>query len=280
MKASRLAIVVIALVALFWPQVQPAAAAGPVGGKDPGSATFLRNGTYPLAANTSVWFKFNYFGDETDVALWIPGAAGRGVKFVVYAPSQISDWWRETPMGRSGDGDDHSAFFTFSSMEGGIYYVRIDNTNPYRAFYQLNLLASSVSLGTAPAEESEPENSTPPPPNADAAGSALVDAKPHTVEGGGTLWYKYPYPRGTLVTVRVPNGNASGLTLNIFSTGQMADWWNEDPLAIGAPTGDDSSDDLAWTGQVGDGEFVYFQLTNPNPWDVTFTLDVSTQTDK
>jgi hypothetical protein len=135
---------------------------GPVGGKDPGYATYLRNGTCPLEANTSVWFKFIYFGDESDGMLWIPGADVRGTKFVVCAPSQIAEWWNEAPMGRSGDGDDYSALFAFSSMKAGTYYMRIDDTNPCRVFYQVNLPASSVPLGVpAPSDQSSTQPLTP-----------------------------------------------------------------------------------------------------------------------
>ena len=279
MKTVRMSVWLFALALFLLLSAGTASAAVPVGGKDPGSATYLRNGTYPLQGNTSVWFKFNYFGDESDVMLWIPGAAGRGTSFVVFAPSQISKWWNQAPMGRSGDGDDHSAFFTFSSMEAGTYYLRIDNTNPYRVFYQVNLLATSVSLGVPAASDQSAGDQVTPPPNADASGAAVVDAASHTLDGGGTLWYKLAFQRNTRVTIRIPNGSASGLGMTLFASGQMADWWNEDPLAIGSATGDDSSDNLSWTGQVANEESIYVQLSNPNPWAVTFQVDASTSPD-
>jgi hypothetical protein len=211
--------------------------------------------------------------------LCVPGAAGRGTKVVVYAPRQIADSWKEAPMGRSGDGDDHSALFTFSSMEAGTYYMWIDNPNPYRVFYQVNLLASSVSLGVpALSDESAGDQGTT-PPNADASGAKILDPASHTVDGG-TLSYKLAYPRNARVTIRIPNGSASGLSMTLFASGQMADWWNEDPLAIGSASGDDSFDDLPWSGEAGDGDYIYVQISNPNPWAVIIKIDVSTSPDK
>lgn len=274
MKVIRFPIALGLILVLGGLSAAMVTAAGPVG-SSPDTAAYLNSRTHQAPPNSSFWYKFDYPGDESDLSLRIPGGAGRGMAFALYSPSQIHDWWNEAPFGRGADLDDHSLFWTGQVAEAGTFYVKFDNNNPFRKFYQLLIDGTDFSLGPQPAEEEEPSETTPPPVNADASGALAVDSAVHTIDGGGTLWYRYTYPGNSQVTIRIKNGNASGMSLTIFTSNQMSDWWNEDPLAIGTPASDDSFDDLSWVGSTNNGETLYLQIQNPNPWSLDFAIDVS-----
>ena len=93
-------------------------------------------------------------------------------------------------------------------------------------------------------------------------------------------------PTRPVVTIRLPNGNASGLHFNVYTPAQIGDWWNETPIGrgtgqalncdTGVPevNGACQSDDLTWVGNFNEAGTYYVQVVNGNPDPISAPLSL------
>jgi hypothetical protein len=125
---------------------------------NPGHATAIANSAVTFPANSSQWYSFGYAGDKSEITVTLTNGNASGLHFNVYTPSQIGDWWDETPIGRgtgqaincdtgapqdSGacQADDLTWVGNFDI--GGTYYVQVvnDNSSSVTAPFSLQIVS-------------------------------------------------------------------------------------------------------------------------------------------
>jgi hypothetical protein len=127
-------------------------------------------------------------------------------------------------------------------------------------------------------------------PNDSPAGAELIDNRMHTVPVQKSLWYSFNYSGGaaravnrTPVTLRLLNGNNSGVEMEVYTFDQVHDdladrienWRNEQPIGKGTKAHD--SNDLTWTGGFAGNGTYFVRVRNTNPFPTNFTLVVEGQ---
>ena len=141
------------------------------------------------------------------------------------------------------------------------------------------LLAMSVmSVAAAPNAAGEIPNDIP-------ATSILVDGASHMIAGNSSLWYKFDYSANRSPDERTPmeltllNGTNMGITFDVYTAGQIANWWENDPIGRGTSQGNMGvqSKNLTWVGKFPTSGVQYIKITNTNPDAAAFTLMVPVQ---
>ena len=79
----------------------PPAVGEPVTNTDPDHAYALDGQVHSIAANSSLWYRFDYAGYRSQITVTLLYAANSGLAFNVYTPAQISDWWEAKPISRA-----------------------------------------------------------------------------------------------------------------------------------------------------------------------------------
>jgi hypothetical protein len=115
---------------------------------DPALAAPINGTAAMIPANSAMWFKFDYSPTDSNahpvVTITMVNGAQSGLRFEVYTPGELNQWWDNTPIGRgtttsvscdtgevAGNGGCTSNDLTWSGSftDGGTYYVRVVNTN-------------------------------------------------------------------------------------------------------------------------------------------------------
>lgn len=149
----------VALVALSVTAIAAAPATLPPN-DIPATARYIDGQPQSVAANASLWYKFDYdatrddAGQRATVKVTMPNATGSGLGFEVYTPAQIADWWEQKPVGQgtgeqidsatgepATDGDAQSNDLTWVGrfVDNSTIYVRVTNANAYAMDFTLNL---------------------------------------------------------------------------------------------------------------------------------------------
>jgi hypothetical protein len=112
------------------------AAPGGAPNTDPNKAIRPDTLWHEIAADQSLWYRFDLFTHE-ERASWlsIPNSAHTGIRYEVYSSDEISDWWRETPVG-IGNLDDDDQVWGVTVNGSSVWYVRVINTNTHGAGFQ------------------------------------------------------------------------------------------------------------------------------------------------
>ncbi len=162
----------LALVALT--SALPASAAASVN-NTPNAAAFIDNATHSIPANGTLWYKFDYAGDRSQIIITLANGTNSGAGFNVFTPDQIGDWWETAPIGRgtgqaincntgapqdSGACQANDSTWVGEFPTSGTYYVELfnNNNNAYNA--QLTIQGGSVSLAPQTAAPSTATAST------------------------------------------------------------------------------------------------------------------------
>lgn len=263
MKHLKVATIVLVVLALFLSlNLMTASAAG----ISPLAAPYVDNGTHAIDPSGTQWYNFDYAGNNSLVTLRMIGAAGTGMKFAVYTPGQIADWWDEEPVGR-GSPEINDLVWSGAMPAAGTYSVKVDNSNGYMTNFQLTIAGSGVSVTPKVA---------PPvvqPLGPDPLSAPMLDSGSHVIAANATLWHRFVFPGDSQMTIRLPNGKASGLEFKVYDTNSIATWWKADPMGVGSPVGDD----LVWMGSAPNGEMVYVEVVNANPYALSFSLSTLTE---
>jgi hypothetical protein len=140
----------------------PPAGGGPVTNTDPDHANVLDNQMHSIAAHSSLWYRFRYAGDRSQITITLLYAANSGLAFNVYTPAQISDWWEAKPIGRGtieildcetnqpdymgGCQSDYLRWIgKFNAA--GLYYVELVNNNSTPMTARFTIVGDGVSPG-------------------------------------------------------------------------------------------------------------------------------------
>jgi hypothetical protein len=129
-------------------------------------------------------------------------------------------------------------------------------------------------------------------PNNIPATAAYISAQSQTIQGNSSLWYKFDYNGNkdsdtgrTPVIVTLPNGAINGMSFEVYTFNQIADWWDETPVGRGtqqllngdnlpATYGTNASPDLTWVGKFTESGTYYVRVDNNNPGATSFVLNI------
>jgi hypothetical protein len=191
---------------------------------------------------------------------------------------------------------------------GGTYYVRVFNTPNNAANILLTIAGAGVSLGmptpttssavVQPTLQPVAPPAPPVPPLAlqnidDPNKSVPIDNAPHTIAANSATWFRFDYTPLTdngeriVRTVRLVNGNHSGVRFEVWTPDHVNDWWdNQKPVGRGtvymldcdtgepSESGECESPDLIWIGKFNIGATYYVRVVNDNPQPAVFTLTI------
>ena len=113
---------------------------------DPNRAVYNDNQPHRLAARSATWFRFDYstsndLGDRLTTMVRLVNGNGSGVRFEVWTPDMLSEWWTKQPVGRGTASSDDSADLVWRGgfSAGGAYYVRVINDNTITTTFLLTI---------------------------------------------------------------------------------------------------------------------------------------------
>ncbi len=298
MKTLRYMTVILAALALLFSLSVLTAAAADVTNTSPDAAAYIDSQTHPIAANTTLWYRFDYAGDLSQITITMPNGNASGLAFNVRTPMEISDWWETAPVGRgSAKGDD--LLWTGNFNAPGTYYVEVINNNASGMGFQLNIQGSGVTLGSAgvggagapaPAPSAPALNYTPstgPVMNTDPGHATVMDNQAHTIAANTAVWYRFAYAGDkSQIAIVLPNGNVSGVQFNVWTAQGASDWWDLQPvgrgtaMSVNCTTGAPEektgcfANDLNWNGNFDLSGTYYVQVVNTTASPVSAMLTI------
>lgn len=107
-------------------------------------------------------------------------------------------------------------------------------------------------------------------------GAPYVENGVHGIKADTSDWYRFEYAGDhSQMTVKLIdaryNGIDHGLAFQVYAPSQMQDWWTYDGIGAGNPKGND----LIWTGNAHEKGTWWIKVTNNNPTDARFNLEVT-----
>ena len=296
-------------------------------GDSPFTAPYIDNVPHTIAANSAMWFHFDYsLGDSGERPLStiiMVNGNKPGLGFEVWTPEALAVSTDSKPVGRGGSRNvacDTGAFSAQGECQtadltwvgafgmGETYYVRVFNNTNGAATILLTITGSGVGLGTptplapsvvVPPTPQPPATPAPPaPPVAtqnidDPNKSVPIDNAPHNIAANSATWFRFNYTPLTdtgehiAKTVRLVNGNHSGVRFEVWTPDHVNDWWdNQKPVGRGtvylldcdtgepSETGQCESPDLMWIGGFNTGATYYVRVVNDNRQPAVFTLTI------
>jgi hypothetical protein len=119
------------------------------------------------------------------------------------------------------------------------------------------------------------------------ATALFVDGTDQTIAGNSSLWYKFDYGvsaglgEKTLAHLTMLDGMDSGVSFDIYSASQIANWWENNPVGRGTSQSAFGvlSNDLTWDGQFSANGVQYIKVTNRNPGAAVFNLALNNRFD-
>ncbi len=301
---TKAGLTLFALAALLSLGSMVASAQGPVANLTPMNAPFIDNQAHPISAGTSAWYSFNYAvnpdtGERPVTTLTLVNGNASGLTFDVWTAQTALDTADNNPIGKAGTfnvGSDsgmvQSADLNWVGAFGasGTYLVRVTNTNMSDTTAKLTVSGDGVSL--APIAVTGPAASAQPGPNTDDPAQAVaIDGSQKSIPANSAQWYSFNYTINTdgsgstvhpIVQIQLANGNASGLSFEVFSPENIGDWWQNVPTGSGTATmvaapdsGMTASPDLNWSGAFGASGTYYVRVWNGNSTATPATLTIS-----
>lgn len=126
---------------------------------DPFHALAMTNQPQTIPANASIWYRFEYSGDNSDIVLRMLDGAQNGLTFLVYTPDQAATWYTETAIGKgtatsctlSGDTSNcgqnvNDLLWSGKFPTRGTYFVRVRNMTNNPVSFVLIVTGSGVGL--------------------------------------------------------------------------------------------------------------------------------------
>lgn len=235
---------------------------------DPSSAVYLDNQSHTIAANSDLWFKFDY-GLANAVrsvsSLTMVNGTNSGVRYEVWAGENISDWSDRQPTGRgtatvldcttglpSQSGGCQSSDLTWSGAFG-TYYVHVVNDNSSPSTFLLLIQGDSVTLGPATPNSPTPlvtvsgasASRTPAPEAAlnaqavdDPNAAVSINGQTNSLPPNGATWYRFDYGLSDdgsrpVVSLRLLNGVQTGVGFQVWAGENIKNWWEGKPVGQG-----------------------------------------------
>lgn len=270
MKSYRWFILLVALALMLSVGAFSAGAAG----TDPTGAPYVDNTSHVVGPNGTVWYRFEYAGDHSQINIKLPDAilsdVDRGLSFEVYAPSQMKEWWKTDGIG-AGSLREHDLIWSGNSHEPGTWWIKVNNTKPTDVPFELLVTGNKVSFSTP----TQPVTAVTLP----SAGALIENAVPdramdvkadeQVVPGKTTAWYRFAYGgEHDQIILKVPNGADENLRVEILTPDQVKKWWNVSPVGQATP----DNGDLIWSGNSHEAGNWYVKVVNDNPYAVSLRM--------
>ena len=312
MKTYRIASALLLVLALLLSLgALSVSAAGPTN-MDPLNAPFMDNQPHRLDTNADTWFRFIYSGTDSNAhpvsTIRLVNGNNSGVSFEIFAPENINNWWDNKPIGKgtaqnvscdtgelAGNGacQTNDLFWSGAFGAPGTYYVHLINGNNNPATAQLLIAGDGVSLIPQAAPSQNVPAQAPPlsaTTNMDDPGRAVaITGKQQTMAANSVMWFRFDYNGNgdtphTPVSIRLVNGNNSGVHFDIYSPENLNNWWDNTPTGKGTAqsvncdtgvvtgSGACQTNDLSWTGSFGAAGTYYVRVKNDNNNPVNIML--------
>lgn len=241
----------------------PAAAAAPTN-TFPGGAATIDNQSHSISANASLWYRFEYAGDRSEIMATLVNGTNSGLAFEVYTSAQISKWWENPPIGRgtpvplncqtnkprlNGGCQGRDLRWLGSFNARGTYYIRIINLTGSDMSFQLVIAGTGLrpgmqALGSAqaavlPTATAAPTAGSIPSvaghlANTDPDHATALDGLTHSIEAHASQWYRFNYAGDrSEITVTLLYAANSGLAFNVFTPAEISNWWEAKPIGRG-----------------------------------------------
>ncbi len=213
---------IIALLAALWLLAVGVSFAA---GGGPSDTIFADGAAQTVAPHSSLWFRFEYGGDNTDVDVTLDANDASALRFNVYTPQAVIAWQNGETLKKIGEGSsvqNHARGWSGRFNFPGTFYVIVYNDGD--APVSVNVQASGESVKT---------DALPPPP----APTALPNPFQHNTPVGSGVAGKLAFldaQGGNLYTV-----NGDGTNLQRASFGMDPQWnhaGNQIALARQGPT--------------------------------------------
>jgi hypothetical protein len=227
------------------------------------------NAVHSLAPESSVWSRFEYAGDNSQITVRLVEGSDSGLAFEVYTPAEMQRWWENDPIG-VGAPHGNDLVWTGNANEAGTWYILVGNRNSAPMIYKLAVTGNGVSFAppaitAAPAPSvlvSAVENAVP-------AKALLVSSNEQVIPAGGRMWYRFPYDGSRdQATITIPNGADNQLRVHVHTPQQIKQWWDVSPIGQATPKGPD----LVWSGNSNQAGDWYVEVMNDNPYPVGFQV--------
>jgi hypothetical protein len=203
----------ITLVALLLAFGAVASAAG----TEPGGAPYVDNAPHSIAANDTLWYRFEYDGSHSQILIRLVNGKEDGLRFEVFTPAQMEEWWKHDGIGMgSPQGDD--LVWSGNANEAGTWYIKLMNDRALPASFELNVTGDDVSFAppaSVPAQA--PKVVVPAAENVVPEKAFFVDAAAQVIPANTSLWYRFPYD-GTRdqVILKIPRGWENHLRMHSY----------------------------------------------------------------
>lgn len=272
MKTLRItALLVAGLVLLALALTGPAAATT---GSSPIGAPYVDSQTRVIGGNSALWYRFDYAGDHSQVTIKIPLGADNHLAFEVYTSGQMTSWWDTDPVGR-GSASGPDLLWSGNSHAGGAYFIKVVNNSLHAAGFQVEVEGEGISFGSPTSSAPiavQPSAVLAGPENVNPGKAIALPATTQGVPANSALWYSFYFDGGNdaLAKVTLPYGDYNNLKFELYNPGQMAKWWEADPIGRGSASGDD----LVWAGDLYMSGKYYVKVVNDNPHGVGFELKI------
>lgn len=145
---------------------------------DPYHALPLNGPAQSIPGNASIWYRFEYAGDASNIVVRLENGALNGLEFTVYLPEQAPAWYNETPIGRGTatlctTSDDttrcgenaNDLLWSGKFRTSGTYFVRVTNPLPNPVQFALTVTGSGVTVCGASQAKPASQGATAPSPS-------------------------------------------------------------------------------------------------------------------
>ncbi len=125
-------------------------------GRDPKRALFPNGADQVIVRHSKIWYRFEYLGDRTPIAVMVDGFGVRDLEILIYTPEQVDATLAEPrtfPVGRGGGNKaqtGHDVYWTGSFPIGGTYFISIVNNTDRAIVFRLTV--SGLGVIAAPIE--------------------------------------------------------------------------------------------------------------------------------
>jgi hypothetical protein len=249
--------------------------------------------TRTLAGNSSVWYAFQYSGDQSQITIQLYDQGVAGAVFTVWTPDEVKQMEAGQTVNPVGAGSPNPDLLSNLSWSGnfnmaGTYYVQVSNVNGDAFTYSLTVTGSGVSMPPAPASVAVNAPAPAPTPAAAPAATTSDGSSPAlalpitggsaTLNPGASLWFGFQYTGDkSQIQVILNDNGESGLAFGVWTPGeiqQMAAGQTVDPIGRGSPNPDVPAD-LFWTGNFNQAGTYYVMVQNNSTSAIGFTLAVT-----
>jgi hypothetical protein len=151
MKRRRsLALIVVALGALFLGVYGMSQAAGRTAGSGPADALALPSGWQTLTAGQQTWYAFDYSGDKSEIVAQLSASPAGSAAFAIWSPTDVERWsqgYAVTPTGRGSANANYNddLIWAGSSSYAGTWYVVVEPAGQAQTWFSVKVSGSGVT---------------------------------------------------------------------------------------------------------------------------------------